>query len=182
MVNHSCANNARWVFEGTELQIRAARDISAGQEITIGYASDGGDYIGRREAPRKGWHFDCTCELCQKGSIGPQGELNESPTHEDIEDYLGLIGEIKNAGFGLDSWPMCWLHAAVWVCHVRDANWEGALKMLLTKVFVIEPSKSSFADMEEKLDTLHQLINLLDIRKFEGVNKKAVGDVFGFLR
>ena len=187
MLNHSCDNNARWVFEGTELRIRAKRNVPTGQEITIGYVSDGGDYIGRRESLKKGWHFNCTCELCKKGPIAPQGELrdrfvelNESDCN--IEEVQNLIEDIKKAGFGLDAWPMRLLHNTAWVCHMGDGNWEGVMKALLTLCFVIEPSKSSFAETEEKLDTMHHLINLIQTRSFKEIDRRVVVDIWGFLR
>lgn len=72
MVNHSCDPNSWWIFNGRELQMRAVRDISAGEELTMSYITVSGSYNIRQESLFTGWGFKCVCTLCEMGQLGPK--------------------------------------------------------------------------------------------------------------
>jgi hypothetical protein len=72
MINHSCDPNSWWTFNGRELQMRAVRDISAGEEMTISYITISGSYNIRQESLLTGWGFKCVCTLCEMGQLGPK--------------------------------------------------------------------------------------------------------------
>ena len=72
MINHSCDPNSWWTFNGRELQMRAVRDISAGEEMTISYITISGSYNNRQESLLTGWGFKCLCTLCEMGQMGPK--------------------------------------------------------------------------------------------------------------
>jgi hypothetical protein len=72
MINHSCDPNSWWTFNGRELQMRAVRDISAGEELTMSYITLSGSYNIRQESVLTGWGFKCVCTLCEMGQLGPR--------------------------------------------------------------------------------------------------------------
>ena len=72
MINHSCDPNSWWTFNGRELQMRAVRDISAGEEMTISYITISGSYNIPQESLLTGWGFKCVCTLCEMGQLGPK--------------------------------------------------------------------------------------------------------------
>lgn len=72
-VNHSCAPNAQptlvraaddesefWIGE-----LRACRDISPGEEITVSYANMAMDIASRKEHMRIEYGFECACQYCE---------------------------------------------------------------------------------------------------------------------
>jgi hypothetical protein len=52
--------------------MRAVRDISAGEEMTISYITISGSYNIRQESLLTGWGFKCVCTLCEMGQLGPK--------------------------------------------------------------------------------------------------------------
>jgi len=83
LLNHSCDPNARLISEGAELRVRALKDISAGEELTISYGPDisdysnPSDYEGRQRYLRANYGFDCTCRVCKLGQLGLTGQLQQ---------------------------------------------------------------------------------------------------------
>lgn len=71
LLNHSCAPNTAWARAGDNvrlLELRAIRDIEAGEEITVNYISVEGRYsdtAARQTRLQEGWAFTCVCHLCQ---------------------------------------------------------------------------------------------------------------------
>src|SRR4051794_28512100 len=79
MINHSCDSNAWCVLDGKELHVRATKDIAAGEEITLCYATKGRNDCERRTKNLKHyWGIDCKCSLCARGLLGPTGDLREN--------------------------------------------------------------------------------------------------------
>ena len=82
------------------------------------------DYKKRRILLSKGFGFDCTCVLCQKGDLGPQGGLSTRVEAFIEDDFLGidiseveviedLIEDMKAAGWYLKSGHMYQLQKCV---------------------------------------------------------------------
>jgi hypothetical protein len=71
MINHSCDPNSWWTFNGREFQLRAVRDILAGEELTASYIGISGCYKFRQQSLMNGWGFQCRCLLCEMGTLGP---------------------------------------------------------------------------------------------------------------
>lgn len=67
LINHDCAPNAYWIHEGKQLRIGAARDIQAGEEITISYRTSP-TFVERQFALQRDYLFTCTCKLCRVGA------------------------------------------------------------------------------------------------------------------
>ncbi|KDQ61214.1 hypothetical protein JAAARDRAFT_77211 [Jaapia argillacea MUCL 33604] len=65
LFNHACQGNARWECFGDVMAIRAARNISAGEEITISYCWSF-SHSKRQEILTKHLPQGCACTLCQQ--------------------------------------------------------------------------------------------------------------------
>ncbi|KEQ69681.1 SET domain-containing protein, partial [Aureobasidium namibiae CBS 147.97] len=61
--NHSCLPNVQYSFLDDYMLIRANKDITNGEEITISYAPAFGKFEQQKMALR-GWNFKCQCRLC----------------------------------------------------------------------------------------------------------------------
>jgi hypothetical protein len=68
-VNHSCVENARRIFYGDVMMVRALRDLLAGEEILINYFAFGGD---NRLSIGAIWQINCQCPMCQERNRTPQ--------------------------------------------------------------------------------------------------------------
>ena len=76
LVNHSCVPNvamgAKKLNDECKVEVRAIKDISRGEEVTVSYLND--DYISefglnrqkRREKLKKALFFDCNCSFCSE--------------------------------------------------------------------------------------------------------------------
>jgi hypothetical protein len=62
--NHACLPNAVRSFLGDVIILRAARDIRAGEEITISYQKPAPLLADRQKALSDSWDFRCNCLLC----------------------------------------------------------------------------------------------------------------------
>jgi len=67
LLSHSCLANTKTLLEpgGRRCEIRATRDIAAGEEVTKQYVSPLETTNMRRAKLREGWYFDCECERCR---------------------------------------------------------------------------------------------------------------------
>ena len=61
---HSCIPNASLVFNGINLKVRALKNISSGEKITINYFSEMIPQKNRRELLQKQYYFTCSCPKC----------------------------------------------------------------------------------------------------------------------
>ncbi|EDU42031.1 conserved hypothetical protein [Pyrenophora tritici-repentis Pt-1C-BFP] len=65
-INHACKPNAhaRFVPKLLSMEIKAQRNINAGEEIDISYGKIDLRHTERQKLYREGWNFTCTCSLC----------------------------------------------------------------------------------------------------------------------
>lgn len=65
-INHACQPNAhaRFVPKTMSMEIKAQRDIAAGEEIGISYGRIDLKHADRQTLYQEGWNFGCTCPLC----------------------------------------------------------------------------------------------------------------------
>lgn len=76
-LNHSCSPSARRQHIGDRLIVHAARDLRAGEEVTIAYFDVLSPLDDRRTASRR-WAFECRCERCDfEYSAGFRPEMRE---------------------------------------------------------------------------------------------------------
>ncbi|KAF1939046.1 SET domain-containing protein [Clathrospora elynae] len=65
-INHACRPNAhaRFIPRTLLMEIKAQRDIEAGEEISISYGKIELKYAERQRLYKEGWNFTCTCSSC----------------------------------------------------------------------------------------------------------------------
>lgn len=90
--NHSCAPNAQRVFTGSQIEIRATRDIHEGEEVTIAYLSlSNYEREEYRNKLREQYYFDCECKLCNSSA-------QDDPRNvESIKHSIDLNEKVKRA-------------------------------------------------------------------------------------
>jgi len=65
-LSHSCTPNCRLMHSlNYKLVIRSAKDIPAGEELTISYTKMFSGAISRKSDLLKNWFFECQCDRCQ---------------------------------------------------------------------------------------------------------------------
>ena len=62
--DHSCDPNAAPVFDGIDLEIRALRDISSSEKITISYLDLKASREARQKTLEEQYYFTCSCPKC----------------------------------------------------------------------------------------------------------------------
>ncbi|KAL2075489.1 hypothetical protein VTL71DRAFT_432 [Oculimacula yallundae] len=134
-LNHSCTPNVIFFFDKFELQCRAARNIKAGEELTIAYDAYGYDSLRTKEKPGKNHYqtfwdgnylhrrrqdlhshygFWCACDSCMARKLGPDtGDIDFSSSgiglyeNHEVYEKLQLVERlVKAKGFKLTSFPM----------------------------------------------------------------------------
>jgi import receptor subunit TOM20 len=109
-MQHDCAPSAYVAFpDGTaELSLVAARDLTAGDELTVAYvdvAEHEGETIfaarrRRRMELARGWRFPCPCERCEQEAskeepkeVGEskEGEAEAEETKDEDADVDGFM-------------------------------------------------------------------------------------------
>lgn len=65
-INHACRPNshARFIPKSLLMEIKAMRDIQAGEEISISYGKIELKHTERQRLYKDGWNFTCTCSMC----------------------------------------------------------------------------------------------------------------------
>ena len=65
-INHSCISNCKPVkTKDMRVEVRAKRDIEAGEEISIQYLIETQPTRVRRQLIYRKWFFMCSCDRCQ---------------------------------------------------------------------------------------------------------------------
>jgi len=106
-INHNCLANAKYKIDinSWEVQVRAQKAISKGEEITIQYLSTVLGTHKRRKRIKGEWYFDCTCQRCQ------------DPT--ELETFVSaLICEVCEEDFLLPTEPLDMF--SPWTCGSCD--------------------------------------------------------------
>ncbi|RFU32455.1 hypothetical protein B7463_g3890, partial [Scytalidium lignicola] len=69
-INHECTPNSQYTIDSTHLthSVYAARQIEAGEEITIPYTSPFQPHSSRQAHLQEAFHFTCACSLCSSSS------------------------------------------------------------------------------------------------------------------
>eukprot|EP00092_Neocalanus_flemingeri_P068476 GFUD01083701.1.p1 GENE.GFUD01083701.1~~GFUD01083701.1.p1 ORF type:complete len:327 (-),score=99.46 GFUD01083701.1:9-989(-) len=83
LLNHSCDPNSFWtgtVNNPRQLELRAAKDIEEGEEMTVNYILVEGrfsDRPTRQVRLMEGWRFYCKCSLCQGENLNIHQQKQE---------------------------------------------------------------------------------------------------------
>jgi SET and MYND domain-containing protein len=91
ILNHSCQPSCVLAFDGATLEVRTARSVAAGEELTHSYVDLCLSTLKRREVLRERYGFDCVCRRCEVG-------LPRIGSGEVVEDLL--CTDIPAAGGG----------------------------------------------------------------------------------
>jgi hypothetical protein len=147
-------------------------DITAGEELTIPYTNSGFDFQQRNEQLLQHSGFKCSCSLCKQGHLGPSGELREMVlrivdngipnTPPALKEIEAAVEKLMGSGFGLDRYPMRSFHLLLLGGYIKQRKYEQVLKACLTLYYFIEPSQTPPTSREERLETLHYMIQLFD--------------------
>ena len=89
MVNHCCDPNSWWTFNGCEFQLRAIREIPAGEELTISYIGITESFKFRQKILLEDWGINCACSVCKQGPQGP----TDGPLYERLQNIQRLERE-----------------------------------------------------------------------------------------
>jgi hypothetical protein len=170
-ITHSCNPNSWCVFDGKDLNVRATRDIAAGEELTINYTSREEENFERRQNNLKAyWNIDCNCSLCNKGALGPDGELREKVlyliklgpsaggTYRIEERMQRAIGDMNAYGFSGGSTLMVQLYRVAIHIDVHNKVPEKALKKTLLLYFQVEPHATPAISLPRRINTLFNII------------------------
>lgn len=184
LVNHSCEPNSYFIFEGKELRLRASKNILPSEELTVKYngfkgeysniapgaklvVSYGGpieEYSTRRQNLKTRWSINCTCELCQRGDIGPKGALHDELMKLGSNQFYSsrsgiekIVADLKSGGFGYDTYPMHKLHWNLLQLYVKEKNGHEAFKICLKLRYVIERVHVPRISLTEQVGTLFML-------------------------
>ncbi|KAF5131982.1 hypothetical protein DV495_001796 [Geotrichum candidum] len=79
-VNHDCSPNCSFSRKGKRISLRAIKNISPGQEVTVTYAKN---YFGYRNR-------ECRCVTCEVRGVNGFGTLNDYNSDEDSSDTDAL--------------------------------------------------------------------------------------------
>lgn len=68
LINHSCDPNSVMIFNGRSLSVRALKEISKGEEITISYIDNTSPTHKRQGELAERYFFECGCLRCTSGN------------------------------------------------------------------------------------------------------------------
>ncbi|XP_077367324.1 N-lysine methyltransferase SMYD2-B-like [Festucalex cinctus] len=68
LINHSCDPNVIVTFDGTRADVRAVKDVTAGQEVLTSYIDLLYPTDERNDRLRESYYFTCDCAECRSGS------------------------------------------------------------------------------------------------------------------
>jgi hypothetical protein len=99
-LNHSCRPNSLSYYHQNRLEVRAKRDIAAGEEVTISYI----DVTLRRKKRQKQllrmWDFICRCDRCEAGDT-PE-ELEAMEKLKEVAEYMTSLNQEDRCAVILD--------------------------------------------------------------------------------
>lgn len=125
--NHSCRPNARYIWRH-DLQrelLLAVRDIAPGEEVTVTYGPGLEGRAERQETLRRGFRFECKCEVCAIHAPNQDRALRKiKKLNDDIPQVawknperamrmaIEAVGWCKEYGMGSALWTKRFWHDA----------------------------------------------------------------------
>ncbi|XP_075906291.1 histone-lysine N-methyltransferase SMYD3 [Nelusetta ayraudi] len=95
LLNHDCRPNCVMVFQGTKLQLRAVREISSQEELTISYVETLSLTEDRQRQLEEQYQFTCQCQHCVcHGNDALMLSGDESPQRH-LKEALLTLEELK---------------------------------------------------------------------------------------
>ncbi|KAH7342483.1 hypothetical protein BKA65DRAFT_552115 [Rhexocercosporidium sp. MPI-PUGE-AT-0058] len=174
MINHACDPNCVWLSHGRTLQVRAERDIAAGEEITICYGWS--ETLQDRQIKLAGWIGKCSCSICINPPREPTGRLRDqitrlvtargaaaTPSQARAISLQFAIRQMERAGFGLNAWPNRHLYSQLFRCRVGQYDGPEMLKTWLKLYYFVEPAMRPHECLSNRNRSLAVLAYLLDL-------------------
>ncbi|KAK4430015.1 putative protein lysine methyltransferase SET5 [Sesamum alatum] len=118
-INHSCDPNVRRLHVGDHVVVHAARDVKAGEELTLAYFDVLSPLNNRREMANN-WGFLCRCKRCKF-------EDNVHETREiEIEIALGKgLVDMGSVVYRLEEGMRRWMVRGRGKGYLRASFWEA---------------------------------------------------------
>uniref|UniRef100_A0A3Q3VRZ9 [histone H3]-lysine(4) N-trimethyltransferase n=1 Tax=Mola mola TaxID=94237 RepID=A0A3Q3VRZ9_MOLML len=95
LLNHDCRPNCVMVFEGTKLRLRAVRDISPDEELTISYIETLSLTEYRQRQLQDQYHFTCQCQQCDAEDKDTLLLSGEKTKWRLLKEALPRLEELK---------------------------------------------------------------------------------------
>jgi hypothetical protein len=121
LLNHSCAPTASWLSLGDRLVVRAARDLSPGEQVTISYLGQGltRPLEERRAELREVYGFECRCERCRAEERARQKAPELAAALDAVSALSSASSEGGGGGGGLAA------RAELWAARLEEAEAGG---------------------------------------------------------
>lgn len=87
--------NAVWHYEGTEMQVKAIKDIGEGDEVFIHYIQLELSRDNRQSKLKSQYFFDCKCERCVREESGVNDINYETMTHLKKQLEVAISDEME---------------------------------------------------------------------------------------
>ena len=98
-INHSCTPNALALFSGSEIVIRATKNIQPGEEITISYIEILQTTKERHNELQERYFFQCQCErCCNEETFGVDG-LMDSYKCQNLDCDVPFVFDMSKGMF-----------------------------------------------------------------------------------
>ncbi|KAH7088912.1 hypothetical protein FB567DRAFT_320916 [Paraphoma chrysanthemicola] len=122
-INHACRPNAhaRFIPRTLLMEVKALRDIAAGEEIGISYGRVDLKSSERRKLYQDGWNFSCSCDMCTASEYAVAGSDQRRARFAQLRKKLeGLTSETYDAQ-----------QIVAWEKEVMDLSAKEGLDVLL---------------------------------------------------
>ncbi|KAI9884148.1 MAG: hypothetical protein M1823_004064 [Watsoniomyces obsoletus] len=160
-INHSCAPNVLFTFDGPRCSFRSRRAIAKDEELFINYIDPNDPFRRRQQALSDRYFFTCQCTKCLKGpTLREDRYLRNDMDPAEVERLEGrmfamvdakhmlkkmvalpkAMKTIKESGlFPLDRQPWPSIRIELALAYLDEGQWVQALKHLLCLHFFIDP-------------------------------------------
>ncbi|KAK2854211.1 hypothetical protein Q5P01_006872, partial [Channa striata] len=95
LLNHDCWPNCVMVFEGRKLQLRALRDISSAEELTISYIETLALTEDRLRQLEDQYHFTCRCQRCDSRDKDELMLIGKEASWHQLKEALPRMERLK---------------------------------------------------------------------------------------
>ncbi|XP_078139166.1 histone-lysine N-methyltransferase SMYD3 [Centroberyx gerrardi] len=95
LLNHDCRPNCVMVFEGTKLHLRAVRDITPEEELTISYIETVSLTTDRQRQLEDQYHFTCHCQRCESQDMDGLMLSGEEAAWRSLKEALPRLEELQ---------------------------------------------------------------------------------------
>ena len=170
-INHSCLPNISRSYNGDMMILRAAKDLSKGQELLFYYTDPTQPYTTRKKF-LSGYGFECGCQLCNIEKCETDAKMTawEALECEFSKEFLNA-GPVAFEKFQTITTKMIEITQ-----HWHDCPRLKIIEPLSVLIEMAFRSKASSV----VLDTSRHLLNLLGFR-LEITNKKFQVQKWGFV-